>query len=164
MPQSATVDFARAAGIFSTRRSRSQDELQISASARLTTMRVAALTPGTVPRFATSCPCAITTSGARPAIDANAPAAPAGKSMWVKTTSGRTRRAAPIASRLSRAYFVRDRRRWSISTSSTSWPSRSSSSRIGTRKLPKSGSSGPGHIWVTKRMRIGPDYGTREGR
>ena len=56
--------------------------------------------PGIRPRLATSWPWAMTTSGARAASDAAAPAAPAGKRMCAKTTSGRRRRAAATESRV----------------------------------------------------------------
>ena len=152
-PQSAISIFGRAAGIRAQRRSASQLELQITALLRRTTPRVAAVTPGISPRLATSWPCAISTNGALPASDAIAPAAPAGNRKWAKTTSGRCLRAAPIASAQSRGYFVREPPRWSIDATSTSWPISSNSPTSGTRKLPRSGSVGPGHIWVTSRMR-----------
>ena len=81
MPQSAIVIFGRADGTERQRLSASQRELQITPADRRTTQRVAAVTPGTRPRLATSWPWAMTTSGARPAIAPSAPAAPAGKSM-----------------------------------------------------------------------------------
>ena len=58
--------------------------------------------------LATSWPWAITTSGAREASAAAAPAAPAGKRKWAKTTSGRWRRAAAIALPVSRGYLTRE--------------------------------------------------------
>ena len=45
------------------------------------------------------------------------------------------------------------RPRWSIATTSTWWSRASSSRTTGTRKLPRSGSAGPGHIWVQRRIR-----------
>ena len=50
------------------------------------------------------------------------------------------------------AYSVGEPPRRLIEATSTSWPSASSSRVSGTRKLPRSGCSGLGHIWVTSRI------------
>jgi hypothetical protein len=94
--------------------------LAITAVERPSTQRVAACTPGMRPRFATSWPWAITTSGAPAARAASAPAAPEGKRKWAKTTSGRNRFAAARDSRTSRTYFEREPPRWLIEETSTS--------------------------------------------
>ena len=74
-PQSITSVFPRASGTASTSRSRSHLETAMTADARRTTCRVAARTAAFCRAFSTSCPCAVTTSGAR---DASAPRRPAG--------------------------------------------------------------------------------------
>ena len=59
--------FASASGTASTRRSSSHADTATTACARLTVSRVAARTALLRRAFSTSCPCAVTTSGARPA-------------------------------------------------------------------------------------------------
>ena len=152
-PQSATSSFAAAAGILSARRVSSQRELAISALAWETIPRVAVSTPLIRPRLATSWPWAMTTNGARETSDANAPAAPAGKRKCANMTSGRVRSAPPTASALRRAYLVGGPPRRLMATTSVLWPIASSSRLSGTRKLPRSGFFGLGHIWVTNRIR-----------
>src|SRR5881398_2929427 len=58
----------------------------MTAAARRTTRRVAAATPGSSPMLRTSRPCAVTTSGARPA---RAAIKPLGTRKCAYTTSGR---------------------------------------------------------------------------
>ena len=137
----------------SARRSASQRELAIRAAARLTIQRVAHCTPGMRPRLATSCPWAITTSGAFAARAASAPAAPAGKRKCANTTSGGSRRAAATALRMRRRYSVCDPPRRLIAATLTSCSCSSNARASGMRKLPRSGSAGLGHIWVTSKIR-----------
>ncbi len=90
----------------------SQREFAITPPARPTTQRVAARTPGIAAEVGDVL--AVRhhhEPRARPARAASAPAAPAGKSMWAKTTSGRLRRAARARLAASAAGTCSDRRR-----------------------------------------------------
>jgi len=155
MPQSAIAIFAAAAGIDAVSRSASQREFEMTAAAREITGTVAARMPRISVRLATSVPCAITTSGQRATSEAAAPAAPAGKRKWAKMTSGRKRRAVTIDFAARVVYLVGAPPRRLIAVTSTSLPRRSSSRVSGTRKLPRSGFSGLGHICVTSWILIG---------
>src|SRR4051812_17698585 len=135
----------------------------MTAAAHPTTGRVAARSAARS-RFATSWPCAMTTSGARAARAAASPAAPAGNRKWANTTSGRARRAARTAATASRRYLVGGPPRRATAHTSTSCPSARSSRTSGTRKLPRSGSAVVGHIWVTRRMRSAPAIGPNQSR
>ena len=92
---------------------------------RATTRAVAGADAADLARScATSWPCAITTSGPRAASEAAAPAAPAGKRKWAKTTSGRRRRAVATASARGGRTSCGAPPRWLIAATSTSCPER----------------------------------------
>ena len=166
MPQSAIEIFGPAAGIRSLRR--------LGEPARVRDHRRRA--PNDDPRGSRRRPRGSRRGWRRPDRGPSPPSAPArrarrarrrsppGKRKWAKTTSGRKRRADATASAQSRAYLVGEPPRSADRGDLDPCPRRSSSSRIGTRKLPRSGFSGLGHIWVTSRMRIAPDHCGREGR
>ena len=73
------------------------------AAARRATKRVAAPIPGSQPTLRTSRPCAVTTSGARPA---SAPISPVGTRKCAYTTSGLNRREAARVARVSLRYLT----------------------------------------------------------
>ncbi len=144
MPQSAIVVFARAAGTAAASSSASQREFAMSAGRAADDELRRRRTPGISPMLATSWPCAMTTSGVREASEASVAAPPAGKSMWAKITSGRRRRA--------RGDGIADE----PEVLGARCPAMVDGDEIdfvaeplelapdGTRKLPRSGSSGPG--------------------
>ena len=78
-PQSTTSVFAAASGIDATSCPRSHSETAITAAALFTTRRAGGRTNGYSVRFATSCPWAVTTRGARAASPASSPERPVGK-------------------------------------------------------------------------------------
>ena len=107
--------------------------------------------------FRTSRPCAVTTSGASTS-EANRPA---GTRKCAHTTSGRAALRTRRRSSRNRAFPPARR---SSTASSISWPrSRSARSPCAT-KAPRSGSSGPGYIWETSRIRIAVSAARVRGR
>src|SRR4051794_8378956 len=100
----------------------------------------------------TSRPCAVTTSGA----STREAKSPAGTRKWPYTTSGRKSRATRAVSRASSRKRRLPPPRRSSTARASSWPRAASACSSPWTKTPRSGSSGPGYICETRRIRTAP--------